>query len=85
MPQRTSENRILREFKFQAKKQLLASQPDIVVVDKEQKSGVVIDVAIPQLTVTSGSLQTPKGTHVEGEVQSGPCDSQIWRVVLTKL
>ncbi|KAF7666275.1 hypothetical protein LDENG_00113730, partial [Lucifuga dentata] len=35
------------DFKFQTDKQLLANQPDVVVVDKEQKRAVVIDVAVP--------------------------------------
>ena len=39
--------KILWDFSFQTDKQLLANQPDIVVVDKEQKRVVVIDVAIP--------------------------------------
>lgn len=38
---------ILWNFKFQSEKQLLANQPDIRVVDKEQKRAVVIDVTIP--------------------------------------
>ena len=39
--------KILWNFSFQTDKQLLANQPDIVVVDREQKRVVVIDVAIP--------------------------------------
>ncbi|KAF7655094.1 hypothetical protein LDENG_00060930, partial [Lucifuga dentata] len=39
--------KVLWDFKFQTDKQLLANQPDMVVVDKEQKRAVVIDVAVP--------------------------------------
>lgn len=48
-PQKVIENRanILWDFKFHIEKQLLANQQDIVVVDKEQKTVVVMDVAIP--------------------------------------
>lgn len=38
---------ILRDFKFRTVKQLLASQPDVVVVDKEQKRAAAKDEAIP--------------------------------------
>lgn len=38
---------ILRDFKFQTVKQLLASQPDTVMVDKEQKRAGTTDKAIP--------------------------------------
>lgn len=44
---RTTALKVLWEFKFQADKQLLANQPDIIVADKEQKTTVVINVAIP--------------------------------------
>ncbi|KAF7650224.1 hypothetical protein LDENG_00129190, partial [Lucifuga dentata] len=39
--------KVLWDFKFQTDKQLLANQPDMVVVDKQQKRAVVIDVAVP--------------------------------------
>lgn len=39
---------VLWDFEFQTDNQLLANQPDIVVADKEQKTAVVIDVAIPE-------------------------------------
>lgn len=38
---------ILRDFKFRTVKQLVASHPDIVVVDKEQKRAAATDEAIP--------------------------------------
>lgn len=38
---------ILRDFKFRTVKQLVASHPDIVVVDKEQKRAAAADKAIP--------------------------------------
>lgn len=37
----SSRTKILGEFKFQTDEQLLGNQPDIVVVDKEQKAAVV--------------------------------------------
>ncbi|KAF7654704.1 hypothetical protein LDENG_00066000, partial [Lucifuga dentata] len=42
-----SRAKVLWDFKVQTDKQLLANQPDMVVVDKEQKRAVVIDVAVP--------------------------------------
>jgi len=42
----SSRTRNLWVFKFQTDKQLLADQPDAVVVEKE-KMAVMIDVAIP--------------------------------------
>ncbi|KAF7642179.1 hypothetical protein LDENG_00262910 [Lucifuga dentata] len=39
--------KVLWDFKFQTDKQLLDNQPDMVVVDKEQKRTVVIDMAVP--------------------------------------
>ncbi|KAF7663723.1 hypothetical protein LDENG_00203700, partial [Lucifuga dentata] len=42
-----SRAKVLWDFKFQTDKQLLANQPDMVVVDKEQKRAVVIDMAVP--------------------------------------
>ncbi|XP_068176488.1 uncharacterized protein [Antennarius striatus] len=50
IPPKVVENgkaKILWDFSFQTDKQLLANKPDIVVMDKEQKRAVVIDVAIP--------------------------------------
>lgn len=37
----------LCDFKFQTGKQMLANQPDIVVVDKDQRTAVVMNAAIP--------------------------------------
>lgn len=37
----------LCDFRFQTDKQMLANQPDIVVVDKDPRTAVVINVAIP--------------------------------------
>lgn len=42
-----SRAKILQDFKFQTDKQLPANRPDIMVVDKEQKRAVMMDVAIP--------------------------------------
>lgn len=37
------------DFDFQTDKQLLANRPDVAVVNKEQKTGAVIDVAVPHM------------------------------------
>ncbi|KAF7641260.1 hypothetical protein LDENG_00287520 [Lucifuga dentata] len=42
-----SRAKVLWDFKFQTDQQLLANQPDMVVVDKEQKRALVIDVVVP--------------------------------------
>jgi len=39
--------KILWDFQIQTDKQVMANQPDIVVVNKLQKKAVVIDIAIP--------------------------------------
>ncbi len=39
--------RILLDFQIQTDKMVIANQPDIVVVDKQQKKAAVINVAIP--------------------------------------
>ncbi|TWW65014.1 hypothetical protein D4764_22G0006610 [Takifugu flavidus] len=49
-PPKVLENKqvkILWDFQIQTDKMVVANQPDIVVVDKHQKTVVVIDVAIP--------------------------------------
>lgn len=37
----------LWDFQIQTDKMVMANQPNIVVVDKQQKTAVVVDVAIP--------------------------------------
>ncbi len=39
--------KILWDFQIQTDKMAIANQPDIVVVDKQRKTAVVIEVAIP--------------------------------------
>lgn len=39
--------KILWDFRVQTDEQLLVNQPDIAVVNKEQKRAIVIDVTIP--------------------------------------
>uniref|UniRef100_A0A3B5PPD0 Reverse transcriptase domain-containing protein n=1 Tax=Xiphophorus maculatus TaxID=8083 RepID=A0A3B5PPD0_XIPMA len=49
-PPKVAENaraKILWDFQIQTDKMVMANQPDIVVVDKQQRKAVVIDVAIP--------------------------------------
>lgn len=43
---KNSRAEILSGFDFYTDKQLVASQPEIVMADKEQKRAAVIDVAI---------------------------------------
>ncbi|KAF7648097.1 hypothetical protein LDENG_00161950, partial [Lucifuga dentata] len=79
--------KILWDFKFQANKQV-ANQPDMVVVNKEQKRAVVIDVAIPSdgniRKKEHEKLEIPRaegriGSNVEGEVHSGSSSNRNTR------
>jgi hypothetical protein len=50
VPERVKENekaKILWDFHIQTDKQVQANQPDIVIVDKESKKAVIIDIAVP--------------------------------------
>lgn len=55
---------ILRDFKFRTVKQLLASQPDIVVVDKEQKRAATTDEAIPRQVTATASEKSIKDPEI---------------------
>ena len=49
-PQKVVENKrakLLRDFQIQTDRKMLANQPDIVVIDKQQEEAVVTDVAVP--------------------------------------
>ena len=39
--------KILWDFQIQTDRKVMANQPDIMVVDKEQRKAVVVDVAVP--------------------------------------
>ena len=39
--------KILWDFQIQTDRKLIAKKPDIVVVDKEPRNAVVVDIAIP--------------------------------------
>ena len=39
--------KVLWDFRFQTGRQLLANQPHVVVIDKQQKEAVIVDDAIP--------------------------------------
>lgn len=43
----STEANILWNFHIQMNRQVLASQPDIMIVDEEQKTVVMINVAVP--------------------------------------
>ena len=47
----------LRDFQIQTNKQVMAIQPDIVVVNKLHRKAVVIDVAIPSNSNTKEKEQ----------------------------
>ena len=40
--------KILLDFQIQTDKLVMANQPDVVVVDKHQRTAVVVDVAVPR-------------------------------------
>ena len=49
-PQKVVENsraKLLWDFQTQTDRKVLANQPDIVVIDKQKKEAVVIDIAVP--------------------------------------
>ncbi|XP_068190807.1 uncharacterized protein [Antennarius striatus] len=79
IPPKVVENgkaKILWDFSFQTDKQLLANKPDIVVMDKEQKRAVVIDVAIP------ADANIRKKEHEKIEKYQGLKEQleQMWKV-----
>ena len=50
VPQRVVENKrakILWDFPVQTDKHVIANRPDIVIIDKEKKTAMIIDVAVP--------------------------------------
>ena len=50
VPQRVVENKrakILWDFPVQTDKHVIANRPDIVIIDKEKKTAIIIDVAVP--------------------------------------
>lgn len=49
---RNDRAKILWDLQIQTDKQVVANQPDIVVVEKQKKTAVVIDVAVPRCDVT---------------------------------
>lgn len=61
--------KILWDFKHQTDKHLLANQPDIVVINKEEKRAVMIDVA------TSADSNIRKYQGLEEQLE------QMWKVI----
>ena len=50
IPNKATENskaKLLWDFYIQTDKQVLANQPDIVIIDKDKKQATIIDIAIP--------------------------------------
>ena len=55
--------KILRDFQIQTDKLLIANQPDTVVVDKHQRTAVVVDVAI----LRDGNIRKKEHEKLEKE------------------
>lgn len=83
--------KVLWDFMFQTDRQLLASQPDTVLVEGEQKTAVVIHVAIQAKTKHDvGEVEGTLGTGVEIKVQSIPSGKRrdgdwLWQILGTML
>ena len=82
MPPRVMENdraKILWDFQIQTDKMVVANQPDIVVVDKQKKTAVVIDVAVPN------DSNIRKKEHEKLEKYQGLREEleRMWRVKVT--
>ncbi|CAI5660153.1 unnamed protein product [Oreochromis niloticus] len=82
MPPRVVENdraKILWDFQMQTDKMVVANQPDIVVVDKQKKTAVVIDVAVPN------DSNIRKKEHEKLEKYQGLREEleRMWRVKVT--
>ncbi|XP_076747453.1 uncharacterized protein LOC143421715 [Maylandia zebra] len=82
MPPRVVENdraKILWDFQIQTDKMVVANQPDIVVVDKQKKTAVVIDVAVPN------DSNIGKKEHEKLEKYQGLREEleRMWRVKVT--
>ncbi|XP_076740510.1 uncharacterized protein LOC143418686 [Maylandia zebra] len=82
MPPRVVENdraKILWDFQIQTDKMVVANQPDIVVVDKQKKTAVVIDVAVPN------DSNIRKKEHEKLEKYQGLREEleRMWRVKVT--
>ncbi|XP_078022977.1 uncharacterized protein LOC144462717 [Epinephelus lanceolatus] len=68
--------KILWDFSFQTDKQMLANQPDIVVVEKHQKKAVVVDVAIP----ADSNIRKKEHKKVEKYQELKEQLEQMWKV-----
>ncbi|CAI5636064.1 unnamed protein product [Oreochromis niloticus] len=71
--------KILWDFQMQTDKMVVANQPDIVVVDKQKKTAVVIDVAVPN------DSNIRKKEHEKLEKYQGLREEleRMWRVKVT--
>uniref|UniRef100_A0A669EZW7 Reverse transcriptase domain-containing protein n=1 Tax=Oreochromis niloticus TaxID=8128 RepID=A0A669EZW7_ORENI len=81
-PPRVMENdraKILWDFQMQTDKMVVANQPDIVVVDKQKKTAVVIDVAVPN------DSNIRKKEHEKLEKYQGLREEleRMWRIKVT--
>lgn len=78
-PPKMAENnraKFLWDFRFWTDKQLLSSQPDIVVVDKEQRRAVVIDVGIP----SDSTIREKEHKNLEKHQALKAQLDQMWKV-----
>uniref|UniRef100_A0A3B3HW39 Reverse transcriptase domain-containing protein n=1 Tax=Oryzias latipes TaxID=8090 RepID=A0A3B3HW39_ORYLA len=71
--------KILWDFQIQTDRMVMANQPDIVVVDKEQRKAVVVDVAVP----SDGNIR--KKEHEKLEKYQGLREEleKAWKVKVT--
>ncbi|XP_024121103.1 uncharacterized protein LOC112142083 [Oryzias melastigma] len=81
-PQKVLENeraKILMDFQIQTDRMVMENQPDIVVVDKEQRKAVVVDVAVP----SHGNIK--KKEHEKLEKYQGLREEleKAWKVKVT--
>ncbi|XP_078808275.1 uncharacterized protein LOC144994388 [Oryzias latipes] len=65
--------KILWDFQIQTDRMVMANQPDIVVVDKEQRKAVVVDVAVP----SDGNIRKKEHEKLEEELE------KAWKVKVT--
>lgn len=66
--------KILLDFQTQRDRQILASHPDIVVVDKAQKIVEVMDLAVPATSGRKGAGETGEVAGPEGGME------RMWKV-----
>jgi hypothetical protein len=74
--QQNDQAKILWDFHIQTDKQVIANQPDIVLIDKSKKKAIIIDIAIPN-DVNIKSKEHEKITKYQPLAEEL---SRIWKV-----